>query len=119
MPNREFCQCGAPDCETCGPAQGYHRCEAHGEWDCPECENTDARSEALAALDVAGGWAYYEDAAVHLSQKMGVSYEAACDILADLHEKEKPVAEAESAVEQIEEDIRLGLLEPNEGVELP
>lgn len=31
------CLCGAPDCESCGPAQGYSRCEEHGRMACEEC----------------------------------------------------------------------------------
>ena len=31
------CMCGAPDCPSCGPAQGYRKCELHEKWGCNEC----------------------------------------------------------------------------------
>ena len=32
------CMCGAYDCPSCGPAQGYRKCKLHGEWGCNDCE---------------------------------------------------------------------------------
>ena len=34
------CMCGAIDCKSCGPAQGYRPCEACGEYG-GGCEHTD------------------------------------------------------------------------------
>jgi hypothetical protein len=38
-----ICMCGATDCPSCGPAQGFARCEVCGLWECldPEaCQRT-------------------------------------------------------------------------------
>lgn len=32
------CLCGAPDCEDCGPAQGYVKCKLHSKYACSSCE---------------------------------------------------------------------------------
>ena len=30
------CLCGAIDCPSCGPAQGYSKCQQCGLWDCED-----------------------------------------------------------------------------------
>jgi len=37
MHSYEPCMCGDPACFSCGPAQGFSRCEAHGVMDCDSC----------------------------------------------------------------------------------
>ena len=45
------CMCGALDCRSCGPAQGYHacpRCGAIGECDEPAACQAEFEAEAAA-----------------------------------------------------------------------
>jgi hypothetical protein len=44
----EPCMCGAMDCVSCGPAQGYSRCEVCGLW---ECLDPEACQRAIDAMN--------------------------------------------------------------------
>lgn len=51
------CMCGAIDCPSCGPAQGYSRCDDCGEWDCeceecPECGDNNCDSDECRAMQM-------------------------------------------------------------------
>lgn len=46
------CMCGAIDCKSCGPAQGYRPCEACGAYG-GDCEHTDESGELTEAGEVA------------------------------------------------------------------
>lgn len=49
------CMCGATDCPSCGPAQGYYRCTNCGNYGCDQCkdgpeDNEDEERELKSLL---------------------------------------------------------------------
>lgn len=44
----EPCLCGSYDCRSCGPAQGYSRCDAHKRMACETCWTCDCGEPAAA-----------------------------------------------------------------------
>ena len=45
--NGEPCMCGATDCWSCGPAQGYEKCENCGRFGC-YCDEEEEEEEENA-----------------------------------------------------------------------